>query len=376
MRIVINRSDAIGDTLLTLPMGKLLKMQFPNAHLIFIISPKCKDLFLCHPFVDEVWISDEKQTLARRCYELIKKFRCHRPDVYLHVGGGHLPSAVAWLLRVPHRGGLISKIPSFIFLNQGLRQPRSMVVMHEMEYNLNLLQSIGIKYNAKQWQELTKGLICLSHEERENSRQLLKVELEQQNMPSEKEYIVIHPGMTGHTLNWSSRNYGRLIVKIEDSFPGRFNFIVSCTQSDGPYLEGLKDHLSREEFGHIKSNVFFLDGGKLGLRHTINVIAGAKLFVGPSTGPTHLASILNIPLVAIYSPIKVQSAKRWGPLEREHEKLRIAVPDVVCGETFKCAGMTCPYFECMAKIEVDDVYQEVRDLLLGAEERIAIEKRG
>ena len=33
-------------------------------------------------------------------------------------------------------------------------------------------------------------------------------------MDPTKSMIVIHPGMTGHTLNWSSRNYGRLIQEL------------------------------------------------------------------------------------------------------------------------------------------------------------------
>ena len=81
----------------------------------------------------------------------------------------------------------------------------------------------------------------------------------------------------------------------------------------------------------------------------------ASLFVGPSTGTTHIANALDIPQIAIYSPIKVQSALRWGPY-KQGDKVKVLVPDVVCGETKHCAGASCPYYECMSKIEVEEAF--------------------
>jgi hypothetical protein len=54
---------------------------------------------------------------------------------------------------------------------------------------------------------------------------------------------------------------------------------------------------------------------------------------------------------------------RWGPVNRRPELTKVVVPDVVCGEQFKCAGDLCPYHECMAKIEVEDVLRHSLNLL-------------
>ena len=53
MKVVINRSDAIGDTLLTLPMAKKLKKHFPDCHITFIISPKTVPIFETNPIVED-----------------------------------------------------------------------------------------------------------------------------------------------------------------------------------------------------------------------------------------------------------------------------------------------------------------------------------
>jgi hypothetical protein len=68
-------------------------------------------------------------------------------------------------------------------------------------------------------------------------------------------------------------------------------------------------------------------------------------------------------MVGLYSPIKVQSSLRWGPFKRTSDKVKVIVPDVVCGETIHCAGAVCPYHECMAKVEVEDVFMAVKELL-------------
>ena len=47
---------------------------------------------------------------------------------------------------------------------------------------------------------------------------------------------------------------------------------------------------------------------------------------------------------------------RWGPFYR-NKNVHVIYPDVVCGEQFVCAGSNCSYYECMSKIEVDDVFR-------------------
>ncbi len=93
------------------------------------------------------------------------------------------------------------------------------------------------------------------------------------------------------------------------------------------------------------------------------VLSNADLFVGPSTGTTHLANVLGVKIVTVYSPIKVQTSLRWGPFFRDTETVRVVVPDVVCGEKFQCAGTSCLYYECMEKVEVDEVFESAKQLL-------------
>lgn len=357
MKILINRSDAIGDSILTSSMAQMIKDKYPSAHITFLISNKSQDLFKNHPYIDQIKIYNREAHFFSKISEVWKIFSEIKPTHYFYVGGGYLPNFISWFRFISFRGGLKSRWHTYLFLNKGIRQKRSMVTMHEMEYNLNLLSPLGIDYNYRDRFKYSPE-ISLSQDEREIGFNLFKKDLLKDGYETERKIIFIHPGMSGHTLNWSSRNYGRFILKFEQKFPEKFLYVVSYTPSDHLYLQGVKEILSRAENKYLEKRVYFFDGTKKGLRHYMSALSQASLFIGPSTGTTHIAAVLGVPVVSIYSPIKVQSVLRWGPLSKNQDKVKVLVPDVICGETKKCAERACPYYECMGKIEVEDVVKQ------------------
>lgn len=357
MRVLINRSDAIGDSILTSPMAKIIKEKYPEAKITFLLAGKSADVFKSHPYVDDIKIYHRSGRFYSKIREILRIFSEVKPTHYFYVGGGYLPNFVAWLTMVSFRGGLKSRWHTYLFLNKGVRQKRSMVTMHEMEYNLNLLSPLDINYNFKDRVHYSPE-ISLSQDEEEKFFNSFKKDLVKEGIEPDRRMIFIHPGMTGHTLNWQSRNYARLILKFEQKFPDKFLYVISHTPSDHVFLQGLKEILDRRENEFLKKRVYFFNGQTEGLRHYMGVLSRASLFVGPSTGTTHIAAALGVPVVSIYSPIKVQSALRWGPLSKNKEKIKVLVPDVICGEVKKCAMRECPYYECMGKIEVEDVLKQ------------------
>ena len=362
MKILINRSDAIGDTLLTMPVAKRIKLEFPEAEIAFIISKKCEDLFLKHPYIDKYFIFDHKLSLFGRYQQTKNIFKEFKPDKYIHIGGSHIPSFFAWKSGLKFRGGLVNKWQTFAFLNKGVRQKRSLVAMHESDYNLNLLEPMGIKYRADQKEKLAP-VINITDDEISAAQSVFTQDLKSAGLNPDLEYIFIHPGMTGHTLNWASRNYARLVIRLQKIYPDKYNYIISHTPSDEKWLQGLNSHFAQDEYKSVLKSVYYFNGMVHGLRNYMAILKMAKVFVGPSTGTTHIANALQVPLVGIFSPIKVQSALRWGPFNRDEKKTTVMVPDVVCGEQFKCAGSSCPYYECMAKIEVEDIIESLRKYL-------------
>jgi ADP-heptose:LPS heptosyltransferase len=362
MKVLINRTDAIGDSILTTSMAKMIKDKFPEAHITFLVSAKCADIFKLHPYIDDIKVYHRNARFYIKIREMLRIFNKVQPTYYFYVGGGYLPNFIAWLSRVSFRGGLRSRWHTYLFLNKGVRQKRSMVTMHELEFNLNLLAPMGLNYH---FSDLEKYIpeIYLNQDESLEAFNQFKKDLVKEGFETDRKMIFIHPGMTGHTLNWSPRNYGRLVTKLEQKFPEKFLYVISHTPSDNFFLQGVKEILSRKEHQSLSKRVYYFNGQKNGLRHYMAVLKEACLFVGPSTGTTHIASVLGIPVVALYSPIKIQSSLRWGPLSKTPEKIKVLVPDVICGEVITCAMKACPYYECMGKIEVEDVINQAISIM-------------
>lgn len=93
-----------------------------------------------------------------------------------------------------------------------------------------------------------------------------------------------------------------------------------------------------------------------GIRDVIPYIRRARLFVSGDTGPMHLASALDVPVVAIFGPT---DPGRNGPFGTADE---VVWKDVPCGPCYK---QRCPGFGnvCMTSIEVSEVLAAVRHKL-------------
>ena len=70
MKILLARTDAIGDTLLTLPVIKFLKKEGPKAKIGPLVGPKLEGLMplidSVKDFVEEYWIFDQSWPFQKK----------------------------------------------------------------------------------------------------------------------------------------------------------------------------------------------------------------------------------------------------------------------------------------------------------------------
>lgn len=348
MKVLINRSDAIGDLLLTLPVIKILKDHF-QAEVGLLISPRTKELVKLFPhLIDHYWVIDKDDSFIKKFKQISIILNDFPVESYLYIGGDVTANFVCYLRRVSFRGGLKSKSSTFLTLNNGVRQRRSKAEMHESEYNLELLKPLDsfLDFSRYDYKNLSPSLNDIEETWNEFKKSI-----------GEGPFVMIHPGMSGHTLNWPLENYANLIVELNKKFDN-LKFVISYTPSDQKYLDALKNALPVNH----DLPIFYFDGSKKGLEHYLKILSKMSLFIGPSTGNTHLANMLGIPQIGLYSPIKVQSAKRWGPL-RQDNRVQIMSPMVECPISKSCLGNTCSHFECMTGIAIEQVLEKVEELL-------------
>ena len=144
--------------------------------------------------------------------------------------------------RIRHRIGVLSQWHSFLFLNEGVRQKRSLSLKHEFEYNLELVEKITgpFKQNPKN--------ILFKFKKPQSTATLDKYELK-------PNYIVVHPGMMGSALNWPQQKY---IEYIDKQIKSGRTIVITGTDSDEPYLNEIKSvYLNHPQIKWLQSKLNF-----------------------------------------------------------------------------------------------------------------------
>ena len=97
--------------------------------------------------------------------------------------------------------------------------------------------------------------------------------------------------------------------------------------------------------------------GKLGLRELKELISQTSLFVGPDSGPMHIAASTNTPLVVYFGPTLPAHFSPWKANANIIEK------DFDCRHT--CRQRECQYkdFRCLQTITPEEVYEASQNYL-------------
>lgn len=294
MKIALIRLDKIGDLIATLPVDQIPELE---GHQVHWVINESLNFVAQNALPARAFTGLPLQNPADAKKKLQAFLQDFKPDLAVFFYGPWWVSKILWQSKVPRRFGRRSQWHSYLFLNGGVRQKRSLSERHEADYNLELLlAALGNPQTAHE--QIQKGRQA-PHLQMQAplARQLF----EKYEIGSSK-YYVVHPGMAGSALNWPTAHYISLIdhLKLEKEV------IITGTRADEKWLAPLKTHFAKDE------RVQFLQD-QLSPSELLFILKNAAGVVAPSTGVLHLASSLGVPAVGIYSPVLPQHPRRWGP---------------------------------------------------------------
>jgi heptosyltransferase III len=336
-RILLVRTDRLGDVILTLPMLPLLRKCFPGAYIAMLLREYTAELVEGNPHVDELLSYDDGQSLIPFT-EMLRRIQTKNFDIAIVV---HPTPRLAWLMfraRIPERVGSGFRYYSILF-NRRVYEHRKDAKRHELEYNLNLLKKLDCPVGGKpEFSLLVPPEVCS------------KVDnlFESLGVDREKEIIVVHPGTGGSAKEWPADYFGHLAARLQ-------------TERDCQILitgSKAEEHKVARVFTGTKEKAISL-AGRLSLKELTAVIKRATLFISNSTGPLHIAVAVGTPVLCMFPQITTMNAVRWGPYTL---KKRVLVPDkpVDCTECTNEKEHPCA---CMMSISVDQAYDAACSLL-------------
>ncbi len=331
MRILVIRTDRIGDVLLSTPVAGALKKVSEENHVAMMVSPYTKPILENNPNVDEIVVlrpTEKNGDLARRLSR-------GRYDVAVLL---HPTLRLAWVLArsgIPRRIGTASRVYSFLF-NERIRMRRSLANLHEAECNLAMVEPLCGKANS-----IHPEVFITEDEKALADERLASLGL------NSGDFVAIHPGSGGSARDWPLQRFAGLADAVESNLGKR----VLVTGGPG------EEELISRMMSFLKSRPARIVG-ESGIRVLAALLARSSALVTNSTGPMHLATAVGTPVVSIFCPVRGCSPKRWGPLGTRNAVL---MPDVPVCE--RCIGDRCRYFDCMGEVEVERVVEAVARLL-------------
>jgi len=293
-RLLIVRLSAMGDVIHTLPAVYALRKAFPHAEIGWLIEERWTEL-LCasgsprrgprtpqRPLVDwvhTVRLTDWRKSLftlptLQQIATVWNDVREARYEIAIDLQGAIRSAVLArW-----------SKAPAVYGAAQPREAPASLwytrrVVTrgaHVIDQNLSVAETIAQR-------ELTAPPVALPLDPEVESR--TDQHLSQLGV---SHFAILNPGAGWGAKRWPAERYGEVARRLaENGIRSLINY--------GPGEEQLVNDAVAASLGAARPT-------RGSLTELIALTRRARLFIGGDTGPTHLASALRVPVVAIFGP--------------------------------------------------------------------------
>jgi ADP-heptose:LPS heptosyltransferase len=321
-RILISRTDSIGDVMLTLPICSWLKEQFPDVHLAFLGKGYTRSVVSAYKAVDEFldWklieqMSEEDQQSIFSKYSTI-----------IHVFPNKKIAKLAKKASIENRVGTSHRTFHLLTCTHRLNFTRKRSDLHESQLNFELVRPFGLK-------ELPRLVEVISRTDQFDPKD--------EKLPEDlslKGYTILRPKSQGSAREWPLKKYMVLAEKLAED--GK-KVVFTGTESEGQTFRTV-----------IPEHENIIDStGRLTLEQLMTLIKNADNLVACSTGPLHISGYLNVNTIGLFSPKRPIHPGRWKALGNS---VKILVNDQNCPTCEQ--GKEC---DCIEKIEVDDVYRNL-----------------
>jgi heptosyltransferase-3 len=337
-KIILFRTDRLGDLILSLPVVEALKARLPETRIDLFTAPSTAGLGRLQRNVSEVLphvyqgpggLSTLVRVLASREYGLA-----------VHLYPRPALSLAAFLARIPQRAGTAYRTYSFLY-NRRVKIHRKTMATHEQDLNLKLVAGLGIPANR-----VSTG-IALPETARDRMRELLSSALPGHPL---RPFVVMHAGSGGSSLNWPADHFATLGKRLAATGTP---VVLTGAEIDRPRVE----HVFLGMGGRALDLC-----GRLDLMHLAALLSLASLTVSNSTGPLHLADALGGKVIGLYSRHFYASPRRWGPYGQPENVF--LPPGQPCDQ---CAKDRCREYNCMVAIRPEDVLEKAHSLIAQGE---------
>ena len=312
-RILLRGSNWLGDSVISVPAARAIKRGRPDAHITVLAPEKIATVWRLVKEVDQV-ISLGEKSLSAAVRQLRRQPRF---DVGIVFPNSLRVALELWLAGVPRRVGYAGHHRRWL-LNQTVRPvQRQGPPPHQAEHYLDLARSLGVEAEIG--------------------------EISVESHPGGNRRIGICPGAEyGPAKRWLPERFAEAATRIGGEW------VLFGTEKDAEIGAQIAAALGEDCLNLI---------GKTTLGQLIEELRQCRLLLTNDTGTMHLATLLGVPVVAIFGSTEPQLT---GPLGSRNHVLRHHV------ECSPCFLRECPLdFRCMKAVSAEEAARAMNGSRMG-----------
>lgn len=332
-RILVIQTAFLGDAVLTTPLFSELRRRFPEAQISLLCTPQIKDIFSGIAEIDELLLMDKKGEDGgffapwKWAGKLRGKF-----DLAIIPHRSFRSAFVAWLAAIPKRIGFANS-QGRIFLTDRVAFDWK---THDSERNLKLLEALGIQ-SAKPEFKIPSADFDFDAFRREHRIA--------PGMP----IVGMNPGSVWNTKRWLPERFAEVADRLAEQWNAKV--ILFGSKQDQESADAVERAMKKPCLNLC---------GKTDLKTLSTLVSKCDLFITNDSGPMHIATAAQVPVVAIFGPTTRELGFfPYGP------KSVVVETDLECRPCTLHGGRECPlgHFKCMKDVTAEMVIQPANAFL-------------
>ncbi len=350
-KILVIKLRHIGDVLLTVPVFRALRENFPDAHITTLVNSGTEDVLTGNPLIDEIIVFErdikKKNPLRRYLMELLflRQNRARGFDMTVDLTSGDRAAIISFfsgaryrLAYDPVRDGFLGKRYSYTHL---AKKDGS---QHIVLQNLAVIKQFGIST-----ENLAVDIFIP-----DKDRVFVKEVFNEHGIAESDTVVHIHPTSRWLFKCWKDEYMAEVITRLVEQGIK----VVVTSSPDKRELDKARRILSLCSSLVTRHSSLLIDlCGKTTIKQLAAVSKASTLFFGVDSAPMHIAAAVGAPVIALFGPTEAQI---WGPWGNHHIAITKSMSCKPCPKG-ACEGILPR--DCLKAISIGEVTKTIEKRL-------------
>lgn len=329
-KILVTRFSSLGDVVLTTPVYHHLKLSYPECRISVAVKEKFAGILEGNPYIDNLIILKDGESI----FSLIKRIRSEKFDVFIDLHNKLRSFALRLFCGIPdvfvYRKNAIGK---YLYIKNSTKG--NFITKHTIEKYLDVLEEMGIHPTMQSPEIFVDDYFNHFCE---------KYKVGQDDL-----LIGINPGSVWPTKKWLPERFAEVANWLAKHYDAKIVFVGANNDRDDV----------NKVLAKTKQPCIDLCG-QTTLKELATFISRCSLFITNDSGPMHIATAFQVPLVVIFgSTTKELGFAPYG------ENNSIVEVDLPCRPCSSHGLKECPqkHFKCMRDISSEKVILAAKSFL-------------